>query len=130
MKAHAAVPVDRPFVMVVEDEPLIRWTVVDVLTEAGFAVIEAGHADAALAILEAEGCKVQALFTDIDMPGSMNGLQLAYRARQNWPSLALLVASGKVRLAPHQLPPKSRFLPKPYDLDAVVTHVRELIATL
>ena len=82
-------------VLVAEDDTLIRMMAVDALTDAGFAVIEVGHADDALNILSAQSAKVRALFTDIHMPGTMTGLELAHHVRGNWPWIALLVASGK-----------------------------------
>ena len=106
---------------------LIRMMAVDALTDAGFAVMEVEHADDALNILTAQAHEVRALFTDINMPGTMDGLELAHHVRGNWPWIALLVASGKAQPAPEAMPPGSRFLPKPYNPDHVVQHVRELV---
>jgi CheY-like chemotaxis protein len=120
---------DRPKIVVVaEDETLIRMLAVDVLIDAGFAVIEAGHADDALAILNSQATDIHVLFTDIHMPGSMDGLELAHHTRRHWPWIALLVASGKGKPSFAELPPGSRFLSKPYEPSHVVAHVRELIA--
>ena len=83
-----------PRIVVAEDDPELRLLVVDVLTDAGFEVLEADHADAALRILcSAEG-GVEALFTDVNMPGSMNGLELARRAHRKWPWLPVMIGSG------------------------------------
>jgi CheY-like chemotaxis protein len=117
----------RSFVVVIaEDEVLIRGMAVDMLTDEGFEVIEAGHAEEALAILELQAADIHILFTDIHMPGPMDGLELAYHARSHWPWIALLLASGKAR--PAEMPAGSRFLSKPYDLYHVVRCVRELTA--
>jgi CheY-like chemotaxis protein len=115
-------------VLVAEDEPLIRMATAEMLTEAGFSVIEAAHAEEALSVLQARHADICVLFTDIHMPGNMDGVALAHHARQHWPSIGLLVASGKARPASTGLPSKCRFLLKPYDPDHVVSHVRELVA--
>jgi two-component system, response regulator PdtaR len=115
-------------VVVAEDEALIRMMAVDVLTDEGFEVIEARHAEEALTILKSQAADIQLLFTDIHMPGPMDGLELAHHARSHWPWIALLLASGKARPTLAEMPAGSRFLSKPYDADHVVTHVRELMA--
>ncbi len=88
-----------PVVLLVEDEPLVRMAAADDLQEAGFHVLEAANADVALAVLEACSDNVQVLFTDIDMPGSMNGLDLAENVQQRWPHISLLISSAYHR--PH-----------------------------
>jgi CheY-like chemotaxis protein len=115
-------------IVVAEDEVLIRMNAVDFLTEAGFEVIEAGHADEALTILGDQAADIHLLFTDVHMPGTMNGLELAHHARAHWPWIALLVVSGHAKPNTEELPEGSRFLTKPYDLDQVIGHVRELVA--
>ena len=114
-------------VVVVEDDVLIRTLVADTLRDARFTVIEANHADEALAVLEIHAAHVRALFTDIEMPGSMDGLELAHRARRNWPWIAVMIASGKRRPPSDMLPPGSHFLPKPYKLEDIAGNVRTLI---
>ena len=98
----------------------------DVLTDAGFDVWEAEHADEALAIVKARASDVSLLFTDIHMPGSMDGLALVHHIHQNWPDIRLLIASGKARLDAGDLPPGCHFLPKPYDLASTVDRVRQM----
>lgn len=114
-------------ILVAEDDTLIRMMAVDALTDAGFSVIEAAHADDALSILTARADAVRALFTDIHMPGELNGLALAHHVRGHWPWIALLVASGKARPTAEEMPAGTRFLSKPYDPNHVVRHVRELV---
>jgi CheY-like chemotaxis protein len=114
-------------VLVAEDDMLIRMFAVEALTEAGFTVLEVGHADDALKLLTAEARSVRALFTDINMPGTMSGLELAHHVRGNWPWIALLVTSGKAQPTSEELPTGSRFLSKPYQANHVVQHVRELV---
>ena len=112
-------------VLVVEDEALIRLSVVDALADAGLSVLEAENATEALALLRTHATDIRALFTDIHMPGPMNGLDLVHLARRHWPWIAVLVASGQARLGPDDLPPGARFLPKPYNEERVIAHIRQ-----
>lgn len=114
--------------VVVEDEILIRMAACQALEDAGFQVVETEHADEAIAILNARAQEIQAMFTDIHMPGSMDGMTLAHLSRQSWPWIALLVASGHARPGSHEMPEGSRFVAKPYDPDHVVGHLRDMIA--
>jgi CheY-like chemotaxis protein len=118
-----------PVVLVVEDEPLLRMLAVEVVAAAGFVAIEARHADEAVAMLESRS-DISILFTDIDMPGSMDGLKLAHAVRGRWPPIKILVVSGKVRLQPSELPSSSRFAGKPYRAEAMVEELRSLIASV
>ncbi len=115
-------------IVVAEDEELTRSCAVEALTDAGFQVIEAAHATEALSFLQVNATTTHLLFTDIHMPGSMNGLELAHHARHHWPWIAILVASGNARPRQSELPPGGRFLPKPYDLDHMISHVHDLLA--
>jgi CheY-like chemotaxis protein len=112
-------------VMVVEDEMMLRMAAVDAMDDAGFFVIEAVNADAAVRILQARAGSVDALFTDVNMPGPMNGLMLARHARRLWPWIGVLVASGDVKPGTADMPDDSRFFSKPYDLNSVVRRIRE-----
>ena len=114
-------------ILVAEDDMLTRWMAVDALTDAGFNVINVAHAADALSVLALRADQIQALFTDIHMPGGMTGLELAHHVRSHWPWIALLVASGNWRPAPEAMPVGSRFLSKPYDPSHVVKHIRELV---
>lgn len=122
--SYAGVP--RPVVLVVEDEFLIRLHAVDVIREGGFAVIEAADADEAVAILEARS-DIVAVFTDIQMPGSMDGLKLAHAVRNRWPPIKILAASGNVQLSLNDLPSGGQFLRKPYTGQQISTALRELV---
>ena len=115
-----------PVVLVVEDEPLVRMLAVDILEDEGFEVVEASTAAAVLALLEKRG-DVTALFTDIDMPGGMNGLELAKVVHDRWPKVALVVTSGVFRPAADKLPNDGVFIQKPYATSAPVRVIRELI---
>jgi two-component system, response regulator PdtaR len=117
----------RVVVVLVEDDLLLRMTAFDMLEDAGFEVIEAEHAVKALAILQSRSNGVHALFTDIHMPGAMDGLALAHHTRQNWPWIAILLASSTAIPLPTESPKGSRFLSKPYKSDHVVRHLREMV---
>jgi DNA-binding response OmpR family regulator len=113
-------------VLVVEDEALIRFAIADDLRDAGFEVFEAETADAAIEILGRED--VRLLFTDIDMPGSMDGLKLSAVVRDRWPPVRIIVTSGLEAPASALLPADCRFMPKPYTTAGVLDAVRSLLA--
>jgi two-component system, response regulator PdtaR len=114
-------------VMVVEDESLIRMGVADYLIAQGLKVLEASDAVEALAILEEEAEGIQALFTDVWMPGVMDGLALSHYVKRHWPWIGLLVTSAHLTLEGAELPAGSRFLPKPYQYPCVMEAISELI---
>ena len=103
----------KPVVLVVEDEVLIRMNTVEIIKDAGFDVLEAANADEAIVLLEAR-LDIQVVFTDIDMPGSMNGIKLAQAVRGRWPPIKIIATSGHFKLKAGDLPDDGRFLPKPY----------------
>ena len=112
-----------PVVLVVEDEPLVRMVAVDLLEDAGFAVLEATTGDEGLSMLRTRP-DVRVLFTDVDMPGSLDGSALARAAAVDYPHVAVLIVSGKAAPRPGDLPPGARFIPKPYSSRVVVEHIR------
>lgn len=117
---------DNPvIVLVVEDEALIRIATVMGLENAGFTVLECENADAAIAILEKRS-DVEAVFTDVDMPGAMDGLKLARYIADRWPPIALVVASGLVKVLPEHLPAGGRFIAKPYRMEEVTQAIGAL----
>ena len=118
--AHAAT------VLVVEDEVLIRMDIVGCLEDAGFDVIEAANADKAIEILEGRD-DVRVVFTDVDMPGSMDGLKLAAFVRERWPPIKLIVTSGHVRVEAGDLPAGGRFFKKPYQRARIAQAVTEML---
>ncbi|GJE42260.1 response regulator [Methylobacterium soli] len=105
--------VSAPVALVVEDEDLVRMMAMDMLEEAGFAVLEAATADAALQILEGRA-DISLVFTDVEMPGSMNGFALARHVASRWPMIRVVVASGRCYATPGEIPPHVPFLRKPY----------------
>lgn len=110
-----------PTVLIVEDEILVRDMVAEELVEAGFQVVHVGSADLAIAVLEARQ-DIHLLFTDIDMPGSMDGLKLAAAVRDRWPPVHIIITTGKAR--PMTIPANALFIPKPYLTKNVVTAMR------
>jgi CheY-like chemotaxis protein len=115
----------RPVVLVVEDEFLIRSHAVDMIAAAGFEAVEASNADEAIGILEARR-DITVVFTDIQMPGSMDGLKLARAIRGRWPPIKIVATSGHVGVRDTDLPEGGRFLPKPYSPGQVMGVLREL----
>src|SRR6185312_4595619 len=105
---------DSTVVLVVESEVLISMNTVQALENAGYLVLDAPHADGAIAILE-QRSDVSAVLTDIDMPGSMDGLKLAHAIRGRWPPVHLIVASGQILSKDTELPLQARFIRKPYE---------------
>lgn len=99
-------------ILVVEDDPLQRLGMIDLVEDAGFEAIEARDADQAVEILEARR-DIRVVFTDIDMPGSMDGLKLAAAIRKRWPPIEIIVTSGGRKPALEELPVRTSFLPKP-----------------
>jgi len=117
----------RAAVLIVEYEPLIRMGAVYLIEDAGFEVYEAASADVAIALLELHK-DICLIFTDVDMPGSMDGLKLAHYVRGRWPPVKIIVTSGHVKVTEESLPAGALFLPKPYDPAEITHKVREMIA--
>jgi CheY-like chemotaxis protein len=114
-----------PVILIVEDEALVRLSAVGMLVDAGFRTIEAASGDEALELLVADS-DVQLLFTDVNMPGIIDGLVLARQVHDRWPQIGIMVASAKKEPQLGELPVGSRFERKPYNVDMVVRHAREL----
>ena len=117
----------RVAVLVVEDESLIRMEIIWSLEDAGFLIYEAGNADEAIRMLE-EHAEIRLVFTDIDMPGSMDGLKLAHYARGRWPPVKIIVTSGKLKVSGQDLPAGAFFIGKPYLSEHITHKVREMLA--
>jgi two-component system, response regulator PdtaR len=114
-------------VLVVEDEPLQRWLAAEMVREAGFTPIEAADADEAIAVLESRS-DIRIVFTDIEMPGSMDGLRLARAIRGRWPPIELVLTSGRSAVRETDLPERGRFLAKPYQSHRVADILQQLAA--
>jgi CheY-like chemotaxis protein len=115
----------RHAVLIVEDEPFVRLSGADLLAGAGFEVLEAGNAGEALRILEATP-EVRVVFTDVEMPGSLDGLWLARCICQRWPGIGIVVTSGR-NIRADMIPREGRFLAKPYDGQALVRQIEEIV---
>ena len=103
----------RATVLVVDDEALVRMDLVNSLNAAGYATREASLATEAITILEQDP-GIRVVFTDIQMPGSMDGLALSHYVRKRWPPTVIVIISGKGNVAPDQLPRDADFLAKPF----------------
>jgi CheY-like chemotaxis protein len=112
-------------ILVVEDEVLLRLNAISLLEDAGYVVVEAANADEAILVLEARA-DIRIVFTDINMPGSMDGLKLVEAVRLRWPPVLLIVTSGKNALRDSDLPEGGRFVPKPYTSEQVLSVIERL----
>src|SRR4030088_786990 len=119
-------PAVPPAVLVVEDEMLLRMRAVDMVEDAGFSAVEAINADDALAILESRS-DIELLFTDIQMPGSIDGLKLAYAVHERWPLIKIILVSGQLKLTDNDKPADSRFFGKPLDVKQMIAVMQDMI---
>jgi two-component sensor histidine kinase len=117
-----------PNVLVVEDEMLLRMRAVDIVEDAGFCPVEAVNADEALSILETRS-DISLLFTDIQMPGSMDGLKLAHAVHDRWPAIKIILVSGQVKPTDAEKPADSRFFGKPLGVEKMISELRAMIGT-
>ena len=113
-------------VLVVEDETLVRMYSVGILEDAGFAVLEAESADEALTLLDQHG-EVRLLFSDVDMPGSMDGLALARLVHQRWPHIRLLLTSGHHHLQSAVIPDDGQFVRKPWSDKILIDKIANVL---
>lgn len=114
-------------ILVVEDETLVRMHSADILEDAGFEVLEARNADEALELLAGHE-SVELLFSDIDMPGTMNGLELADLVHKRWPTIRLLLTSGHHRLDEAEIPDDGKFVSKPWSSAHLIHKFRAVLA--
>ncbi len=113
-------------VLVVEDEPMLRIDIAIILEQEGFRVFEARNADQAIDILNAHA-EIHVMFTDIDMPGSMDGLKLAAAVRDRWPPIKIIITSGHRHLSDDMLPVEGRFFDKPYDPGVIIQTMKQMV---
>lgn len=113
-------------VLVVEDEMLLRMRAIDMVEDAGYTSVEAVNADEAVAILESRS-DIALLFTDIQMPGSMDGLKLAHAVHARWPPIRIILVSGQLKLADMQIPADSRFFGKPLQARELIAEMQNMI---
>lgn len=115
-----------PNVLVVEDEMILRMRAVDIVEDAGFNPVEAVNADEAIAILESRS-DISLLFTDIQMPGSMDGLKLAHAVHDRWPAIKIILVSGQIKPSEAERPVNSRFVGKPLAVEAMISQLQTMI---
>lgn len=105
---------------------LLRMFAVEMVEDAGFISLEAGNADQAVEILESRS-DIALLFTDIEMPGTMDGLKLAHAVHKRWPPIKIIVVSGLLKLTDLDLPSDSRFYGKPLEPAVMIAQMRSMI---
>jgi two-component sensor histidine kinase/CheY-like chemotaxis protein len=115
-----------PNVLIVEDEMMLRMRAVDIVEDAGFCPVEAINADEALSILESRS-DISLLFTDIQMPGSMDGLKLAHAVHDRWPSIKIILVSGQVTPSEAEKPADSRFFGKPLSVEKMIAELQAMV---
>ena len=120
---HSVVPA---VVLVVEDEMLLRLRAVDMVEDAGYTSVEAVDADEAVAILESRS-DIALLLTDIQMPGSMDGLKLAHWVHERWPPIKIILVSGQLKRTTIDIPANSRFFGKPLEAGEMIAEMQEMI---
>ena len=116
----------HPLALVVDDEELLRLYAAGVLEDHGFRVVEAENAAVALKVLESRH-NVRLLFTDIQMPGKLNGMDLAQEVHARWPDVLLVITSGQMRPSPADIPDDGRFIGKPYCATDLLSEVDDLM---
>jgi len=123
-------PLPRPLllftVLVVEDDAVLRASAAEVVADAGFTPVEAADADEAVAILESRS-DIALVFTDIQMPGSMDGLGLARTVNDRWPAIKIILVSGRVELSEGEKPVNSRFFRKPFATKQMIEGLQDMI---
>jgi CheY-like chemotaxis protein len=120
---HPLVPA---VVLVVEDEMLLRMRAVGIVEDAGYTSVEAVDADEAVAILESRS-DIALVFTDIQMPGSMDGLKLAHTVHRRWPPIKIILVSGQLKPANVDIPADSRFYGKPLEAKEMIAELQNMI---
>lgn len=116
----------RPVALVVEDEALVRMYACEILEERGFNVLQAATAERALKVMEAAP-DVRLLFTDIQMPGAFDGMDLARQVHARWPKVLLVITSGQKTPSRAEIPDDSRFVAKPYRAEELISEVNDLL---
>jgi two-component sensor histidine kinase/ActR/RegA family two-component response regulator len=115
-----------PKVLVVEDEMVLRMRAADIVEDAGFCPVEAVNADEAMTILESRS-DIAVLFTDIQMPGSMDGLKLAHAVHNRWPNIKIILVSGQVKPSDSERPADSRFFGKPLGVEQMIAELQAMM---
>lgn len=115
------------FAVVVEDDPIIMMDAVCILEDAGFSVHEAFDGDEAIVLLGEHWGSTTLLFSDVDMPGSVNGFALARHVDKHWPSIEIVIASGHVLPAENDMPERATFVAKPFNRRMIHEHLVQIL---
>ena len=118
---------DAPHALVVDDDFLILLDATSILEDAGFKVLQAMNVAQALEVLATHHQAVQLLFTDVHMPGSADGFELARKTAESWPHIAVVIASGNAKPGPGDMPERATFIGKPFSAEIVRHHVRKTL---
>ncbi|WP_222857657.1 response regulator [Rhizobium wenxiniae] len=121
-------PFNTHSILIVDDEAILRFDLADFFMDAGYHVYDAADADEAIAILEAHD-SIRIVLTDVQMPGSMDGLKLAHYIRDRYPPTVLLVTSGMRKIELDEMPENSLFITKPFDPNRLLKHIEEIART-
>ncbi|WP_204165495.1 response regulator [Methylobacterium sp. 17Sr1-1] len=116
-----------PCALVVDDDPLIRMNAAEMLADAGFQTLEASHVEEALNVLHQHHPAIVLLFTDVQMPGALDGFALARHTAAHWPHISIVVASGRAQPGPDDMPEGARFVGKPFSAEVVFHHLKQVV---
>lgn len=117
----------NPYAVVVDDDVLILMHISDILADAGFQTLEASNGDDAKALIDEKGNGIALLFTDVQMPGSLDGFALARHVADHWPEIEIVVASGLLKPQPGDMPARGTFISKPFSAEVVRDHLRRTL---
>ena len=117
----------RPFALVVDDDVLILMNAADILSQAGFRPLEAYNVDAAETLLTEYADEIVLLFTDVQMPGTRNGFDLARLTAERWPAISIIVSSGLANPDPDLMPEGAIFVRKPFSAEVIIDHLQAIL---
>lgn len=117
----------RPFALVVDDDALILMNSTSILEDAGFRPLEAKNVDAAVLLLDEYADEIVLLFTDVQMPGSRNGFDLARLTADRWPEIGIIVSSGVATPEPGLMPDGAIFVTKPFTAEVIFDRLQVLL---
>mgnify|MGYP000002790868 CR=1 FL=1 len=114
-----------PYALIVDDDSIILMDLAGILSDAGFRCVEADHGDAAIAMLPCHAESITLLFSDVEMPGGTDGFALARHVSSTYPWIEIVIASGRIKPEPGDMPENATFLGKPFNARMVHDHLRE-----
>ena len=116
-----------PYALAVDDDPLILMDARDILEDAGYRCHEADDGDSAIELLSAKAEQIMLLFSDVEMPGSIDGFELAREVSARWPWIDIVIASGNITPGPGDMPQNATFISKPFSAGLVHDHLRRTL---